>query len=164
LRAGWVPKATLRFDGRHSGLAGCRLELAGAAALHWRVWKKTEGWTARLGGDGDDLCLTKVTFVFADDTAFTWEQTVERVWTTNNTYEVAAAERGQFQALTRVTATVCSGWVQLLDWVHLPLRYTYLDPGTRHPVRLALETMAGEHACTTAALKGSRSILVVCMV
>jgi hypothetical protein len=151
----------LRFEGRHSGLAGCRLELAGAAGLQWRVWKKTEGWTARLGGDGDDLCLTKVTFVFADNTAFTWAQTVDRVWTTNNTYEVAAAEHGHFQALTRVTATVCSGWVLLLGAAgQAASRYTYLDPGTRHTVRLTLETMAGEHACTTAALKGSRSILV----
>jgi len=144
LRGVWAPLAVLRFEGRQTGFSKCLLENSQVEALQFRVWKKTNTWVTRLGSDGDDLCLKHLTFVFKDGAAFTWRRQGSFIWRNKNEFEIATSERGQFQVLKQVTARVCDG-------------YLYLDPGTGHNVRIAVETMNGENSCLTGSLKGSRT-------
>ena len=122
LRGAWVAGAALRFVGKHSGVAGCSLDVANAAQVKFRVWKKTPTWKTRFGGGGDDLCLTMATFEFEDGSAFTWVGSRGRVWGRGAGLETAAREAPEVRVLGRVTARVCDG-------------YTYLHPGTSNPVR-----------------------------
>jgi len=144
LKGIWAPLAVLRFEGRQTGFSSCLLEASEADSLQFRVWKKTNNWVTRLGSDGDDLCLKHLTFVFEDGSAFTWKRRGNLIWRNKNEYESATSERGQFEMLTQVTARVCDG-------------YLYLDPGTRHNVRIGIETMSGANSCLSGSLKGSRT-------